>query len=58
MNFKIITLNSEVNTNGCDPDIGPNYVLVDYLRDKLGLTGTKFMCREGGCGACIVEFFT
>ncbi|ODN04991.1 Indole-3-acetaldehyde oxidase [Orchesella cincta] len=43
-----------VQTDGCDPEIGPQYLLVDYLRDKIGLTGTKYMCREGGCGACMV----
>lgn len=28
-----------VKTGGCDPEIGPEYLLVDYLRDKIGLTG-------------------
>lgn len=28
-----------VKTDGCDPEIGPQYLLVDYLRDKIGLTG-------------------
>ena len=33
----------------------PNLVLIDLLRDKLGLTGTKQSCdRKGQCGACTV----
>ncbi len=29
-------------------------VLLDVLRDDLGLTGTKDACREGDCGSCLV----
>ena len=32
--------------------VEPGALLVDVLRDKLGLTGTKVGCGQGTCGAC------
>ena len=45
-----MTLNGESVT----VEVEPFEILVDVLRDKLGLTGTKIGCSEGECGACTV----
>lgn len=35
-------------------DVGPDTPLLWVLRDDLGLTGTKYGCGIGACGACTV----
>jgi carbon-monoxide dehydrogenase small subunit len=43
-----------VNGNRVERDIPADRLLVDFLRDDLGITGTKKGCEEGECGACTV----
>jgi carbon-monoxide dehydrogenase small subunit len=43
-----------INGNEVSVDAAPGEMLVDVLRGKLGLTGTKVGCREGECGACSI----
>jgi aerobic-type carbon monoxide dehydrogenase small subunit (CoxS/CutS family) len=45
-----------VNNRLVHLEIDPSAMLVDVLREDLGLTGTKIGCREGECGACTVLF--
>ena len=43
-----------VNGRTYEALIEPRMTLLDVLRDKLDLTGTKLSCGEGECGACTV----
>ena len=47
-------LSVTVNGVARDDVIPDNMLLVDYLREKAGLTGTKIGCDGGECGACTV----
>ena len=43
-----------VNGQDREIEVRPNELLVDVLRERLGLTGTKAGCEAGDCGACTV----
>ena len=46
----------EMKVNGIayHETVEPRRLLVDFLRDHLGLTGTHIGCEHGVCGACTV----
>ena len=46
----------KINVNGTarDSEVEPRLLLVHYLRDVLGLTGTHVGCETSLCGACTV----
>jgi len=48
--------NYELNVNGVTRRVSgsPERSLLNVLRDDLGLTGAKYGCGEGQCGACTV----
>jgi isoquinoline 1-oxidoreductase alpha subunit len=47
----------KLSVNGADHEleVDPDTPLLWVLRDALGLTGTKFGCGVGACGACTVH---
>ncbi|MDA8037667.1 MAG: (2Fe-2S)-binding protein [Actinomycetota bacterium] len=46
-----ITVNGELRSD----DVEPRLLLVHYLRDVAGLTGTNIGCDTSSCGACTVH---
>ena len=39
-----------------EDDVEPRLLLVHYLRDRIGRTGTPVGCDTSNCGACTVHF--
>ena len=47
-----VTVNGQVHAG----EVEPRKLLVHFLRDTLGLTGTHVGCDTSNCGACTVHF--
>ncbi|AEH87714.1 (2Fe-2S)-binding protein [Mesorhizobium opportunistum] len=50
-----IPVHLDINGHRHELQLEPRVTLLDALRDRLGLTGTKKGCDHGQCGACTVH---
>ncbi|MEI9429639.1 (2Fe-2S)-binding protein [Mesorhizobium sp. Cs1299R1N3] len=50
-----IPVHLDINGRRHTLELEPRVTLLDALRDRLGLTGTKKGCDHGQCGACTVH---
>ena len=50
-----LTVSLEVNGEQIDYDVPIRRLLVHFIRDDLGLTGTHIGCDTGNCGACTIR---
>jgi aerobic carbon-monoxide dehydrogenase small subunit len=49
------TISVEVNGEQIEMEVPARRLLVHFLRDDLGLTGTHIGCDTGNCGACTIH---
>jgi aerobic-type carbon monoxide dehydrogenase small subunit (CoxS/CutS family) len=49
-----VSLRATVNGGAVEREVAARTLLADFLRDDLGLTGTKVSCDAQVCGACTV----
>ncbi len=49
-----VELSFQLNGQHTSIQVLPDALLVDVLRETLGLTGTKIGCRAGECGVCTI----
>src|ERR1700675_3036435 len=54
MTETFMELTLDVNGRRVQVDVPPETLLVDLLRERLGLTGTHVGCDTSQCGACVV----
>lgn len=49
------TISMTVNGNAVSADVDTRTLLVHFIRDNIGLTGTHVGCDTSQCGACVVH---
>ena len=50
-----MNINLTINGKSYSQDVEPRLLLIHFLRDVVGLTGTHTGCETSLCGACTVE---
>jgi len=53
---ELIPVTMTVNGRRVEARCEPRKLLVDFLRDDLGLTGTHVGCEHGVCGVCTITY--
>src|SRR5262249_2630844 len=53
---EVLLTSIDITVNGVrhDAEVEPRTLLADFVRNDLGLTGTKIGCETSQCGACTV----
>jgi len=54
VSFKVNGRQYKMSIGDMFGQLPPNEMLIDTLRDRLGLTGSKIACKDGACGCCTV----
>ncbi len=54
MDEPLIPIRFGLNGRDCQAEVKANELLIDFLRERLGLTGTKRSCDIAICGTCTV----
>ncbi len=54
MSSELAYVSCKVNGKKHGHHVDPQEMLIDFLRERIGLTGTKLACDVGSCGACTV----
>jgi len=50
-----VTVSMTLNGKQVSADVEPRTLLVQYIREHIGLTGTHVGCDTSQCGACVVH---